>query len=1201
MMLCQFSPVYVNYGLDNGGYVHTQVPPFPRPPAVNQTGNLPPSYSMDTGAAHHFLFFCALVCSGMMQAEGEDYEAQVYIRRYARQSWAPTWCAMLRHNVFACARDMREGVRKPRMLMTGRTGPFPPLDVSGRSTLGGNPRRPSDNALGTANEPVIVVSGRFNKAELSGINSSSGGLLLGGGSEPGGSIAPGYDGAVPDASGLFDSDRVRSSTDGSVTGDASVGGQRSVSRSSSFVPAAWRAPPASDGPDHSHSSTVVANRDVVVSVDGSSVDEKPSESLQSHDEDRSGRKLVSHGPMSSGRDTGEDDSDAHSLLPIRLSTFVPAAGSNSSLIESVIPVGPFSSFVSSHEIETVEADKRSGRELLCHRDVSVETALADVAASSETAPGGGIDQGHCDGSTVSEGREKDNGMASVGLFRTKLPVEGDVLRCSSVGSVGFVNAASENASGVHSTSSFSAEGDCTQGRGLTSSGKRLLYHRDYSRGNGDILSVPSLQEERHDDDEDENAFENGRDISAAEVDRQVSGSGNSAFRLFRGRPPVVSDVPRRGSVGPVGYIDATDGAAVDNDPGTKETEECDVRTGDPASSGKKLLYHRDFSREDDEEPTTETGQDCARDEQKEGNDATDYGHGGKSWSMRNSCSDLLTDEPPVASSQGGSSNSVGYVDSEAGHADGDFVEAPTTHHGIGHASSTGRGKGKAGTIPLVPWSARIPTAVDVPRRRSINTADWHPSQATVGVGKDGNSLRVSGRDALEVAPEEERMPRHSDRQQQVQYGSSGRSLSNYSHPSMESEETAERGSNRSVGKSAWGSGRSGFGLFSNKRPDDAPRRGSMHFAYPVDPRVDGALVLVETAERESSQGSGSSSSGRPLLHSRYHSRKHDDEPCGSQLGMDGETKNGGETSAAAMAESDQGGGKYLSFFTRQEPQPSSMAYNDPEARIIDRDLTETNFGERDSKNGGGLGTSGRAKGGKRGAPVLPWSMRNPITIDVPRRRSIDISGWQPPSAEPVIEGAGGDRREVLIGSSIRDRFPGAISLQQQRHQGDAEHCSGSGSILAAATSSGGAGGGGIRLGLGRPIAVDAPRRRASVYSEGSSTSSSRFIGSNRVLGLNHQNAPPLVEQDEGDQDGRDGVMAGGSTDETSGAGVARRGVSMLAGMGRKKQKLSVSDLPYRQGSSLGPALVLASDADVAVGERRHVQFDAGHWNHDDSD
>lgn len=1184
----------------------------------------------------------------IMQAEGDEYEVQDYTRRHVRRAWAATWCAMLRHNVFACAKDTREGVRRPRIGTARRTGPFPPRDMSSGSIPSDDPRRPASNVLGTAYEPVIVVSGRLNNVESSGKSNSSGGLLLGYGSEPGGSITSEYDRAVPGTSGLLDSNSNRSSNDGSVTSEASYGGQGSVPRGSSFMPTAWRAHSASDGLENSHCTAVGPNRNVGGSVDGSNISEKPIASLQSHDKDHSGRRLVSHGPMSSRREMDEHDSDTLSSLPIHLSTLVPSAGSGSSPIESFVPLGPSSSFVSSHEIETVEAHKSSGRELLCHRDVSGETVLTEVAISRGTAQGGGGDEGQCEGSVGGDEQVKRSSLASFGLFRSKPPAQSDVSRPGSVGSVGYINGLSDAGHDEHLVSSFSADGDSSQGRGLTSSGKKLLYYRDTSKGkldnpgtapwggngagecegstegdgrwngnglasfrlmwnrpavesdvprrssmrpvgsmgfvkaaneaasdahwtssfsaergysqdrgldssgkkllyqrdycreNGDIPSLPPDQQERHGG-EDKNPFENNnRDISGVEVDRQRLDGGKLGFRLLRGRPTVASDIPRRGSIDPVGYIESIDGIAVDNDLATRENKERYVRSEEPTGSGKKLLYHRGLSRKDSGQSKTEKGQNRARDEPKGGNHATDYGNGGKSWGVGES-SDLFTGGPPATSSQG-SSNSVEYADSEAGHADGDSAEVWRTRRG--------RDKRKVGTILLMPWSARIPTAVDEPRRRSITTSDSQPSQYF--------------------------------HRQQSQYDSGGRDLSDYSQRSMELEKVVERGLDRSVKRSAWGSGRSGFGLFSNRRPNDESCRGSMHFAHLVDPPANG-LRQVEPEQHKSEQRSSSSSSGRALLHTSNNS------------------KESGEENSAVVTES-------TTLVRRKESQLSSRTYIDPEARTIDRDLTTTNVGERDSNNGGDLLTSGRAKERKRGAAVLPWSMQNPITIDVPRHQSIHPSGLQPRSAEPSMEGVSEDRAEVAIENcSIQDAFHGAISLQPRRHDEHTEHCSGSGPILTAAISSGGGGddggGGRIRWGLGRSLAVDAPGRRAPIYSVKSSSSSintktsSGYIGSNRVVKLNQQDAPLLLGENEGDQDGRGGVMASGSIDETAGTSVVRRGF-MLSGIGWKKRKIFVSDVPQRRGFSSGPILVLAPNADAAVGESGQDLSDAKYSGHD---
>ena len=70
---------------------------------------------------------------------------------------------MLRHNVFACARDTREGVLKPRFSTAARSGPYPPLDPA-EPQDDGPPRRPSFNAIGTVNTPVVVLADRLKVA-----------------------------------------------------------------------------------------------------------------------------------------------------------------------------------------------------------------------------------------------------------------------------------------------------------------------------------------------------------------------------------------------------------------------------------------------------------------------------------------------------------------------------------------------------------------------------------------------------------------------------------------------------------------------------------------------------------------------------------------------------------------------------------------------------------------------------------------------------------------------------------------------------------------------------------------------------------------------------------------------------------------------------------------------------------------------------
>lgn len=86
---------------------------------------------------------------------------------------------MLRHNLFACARDTSEGVRKPHSsTAAARQGPYPPLEPPEPLDESGPPRRPSNPAIGTVNTPVVVLSGRLKAA-------GSGASAWGGISTPG--------------------------------------------------------------------------------------------------------------------------------------------------------------------------------------------------------------------------------------------------------------------------------------------------------------------------------------------------------------------------------------------------------------------------------------------------------------------------------------------------------------------------------------------------------------------------------------------------------------------------------------------------------------------------------------------------------------------------------------------------------------------------------------------------------------------------------------------------------------------------------------------------------------------------------------------------------------------------------------------------------------------------------------------------------
>lgn len=57
-----------------------------------------------------------------------NLQVQAFVRRYTRARWVRTWCTLIRHNIFACARDTRDGLRKPTSShLDGETGHDPPM------------------------------------------------------------------------------------------------------------------------------------------------------------------------------------------------------------------------------------------------------------------------------------------------------------------------------------------------------------------------------------------------------------------------------------------------------------------------------------------------------------------------------------------------------------------------------------------------------------------------------------------------------------------------------------------------------------------------------------------------------------------------------------------------------------------------------------------------------------------------------------------------------------------------------------------------------------------------------------------------------------------------------------------------------------------------------------------------------------------
>lgn len=92
------------------------------------------------------------------QVNEEEVEERKYVCGYIRWKWCPTWCVMLRHNVVACGRDTREGVRSPRL--TARTGPCPHLNPSS-DTVDNIPRQLRENRIGEVNSSITEFSERL--------------------------------------------------------------------------------------------------------------------------------------------------------------------------------------------------------------------------------------------------------------------------------------------------------------------------------------------------------------------------------------------------------------------------------------------------------------------------------------------------------------------------------------------------------------------------------------------------------------------------------------------------------------------------------------------------------------------------------------------------------------------------------------------------------------------------------------------------------------------------------------------------------------------------------------------------------------------------------------------------------------------------------------------------------------------------------
>lgn len=88
------------------------------------------------------------------QLSQEDREERMFVRRFTRRVWARTWCLMLRYNIFACARETRESVRRPR---PSKTGPYPRWGTYWDEEANHTPhRRLEFHSIGTLETPLVV-------------------------------------------------------------------------------------------------------------------------------------------------------------------------------------------------------------------------------------------------------------------------------------------------------------------------------------------------------------------------------------------------------------------------------------------------------------------------------------------------------------------------------------------------------------------------------------------------------------------------------------------------------------------------------------------------------------------------------------------------------------------------------------------------------------------------------------------------------------------------------------------------------------------------------------------------------------------------------------------------------------------------------------------------------------------------------------
>ena len=493
-----------------------------------------------------------------LQAKGDELEARAFIRRYTRRQWCGTWCEMLRHNIFACARDTSEGVRRPRFSNAARSGPYPPLEPAGPADDDEPPRRPSDNAIGTVNTPVVVLSERLQEvgsrarawggiptparqssrpdggdraatASFNGMSAAEGGASGNGVIQQGAGSSGRETPPPPDEP----PEEVVNSADPNATTAASFNG----------VSAAEVGPNGGGVIDHDSSQHGVPPSSAVLELESTDPGETASfNGMNAVEGGSSGRGIIEQGAHSSGRDgdlacaplaaTGFSSADRDAAGAYDGGTSAAEGGSSgrriieqgvdSSAHDTDLPGAPLGAAGFGLADDDQDIARRTSEKSLSTLGSSATGSVGSIQAGASgrgLMVGDGLGYNYCSRSAAAPYRN-DFVLAKLASAQKSVP-------------------RSQGDASLSNSDLASSESGPTRRRAGSRNSNRHGESNEYEQDN-----LPPMQEERE---------LGAEDVSgAARGGGGAGSSGRFTFDLLKSRRPVESDVPKRKDVAAVG-------------------------------------------------------------------------------------------------------------------------------------------------------------------------------------------------------------------------------------------------------------------------------------------------------------------------------------------------------------------------------------------------------------------------------------------------------------------------------------------------------------------------------------------------------------------------------------------------------------------------------------------------------------------------